>query len=201
MRCTLDGRVLLAECLEKWPDFAHFDEALKRPAVDRGNRFSVWTVSCVHREYRLAKLLGGLCCTCGNTGPQWLTSCRNLPRTTMRRLHAEGSCYCCFGASGLVRPRLPSLWSILRLFLAVVLGMSLCCFFSMPSSVERVPHRCVSMVSCLLVIPRLVMFSGFRMVPCDMRSVFCCLLVVFRSLLRHRIILLNRSSVTFPVQS
>ena len=35
MRCTLEGRVLRANCLEVWPevwpDFAPFEEALKNP--------------------------------------------------------------------------------------------------------------------------------------------------------------------------
>jgi hypothetical protein len=31
MHCTLEGRLLRANCFEAWPDFAPFEEALKNP--------------------------------------------------------------------------------------------------------------------------------------------------------------------------
>jgi hypothetical protein len=65
--------------------------------------------------------------------------------------------------------------------------MRLRCFFSMPSGVKRMAHRCVSMVSRLLVMSGLVMLGRFSVVSRDMRGVFRCLFVVLRSFLRHGI--------------
>lgn len=50
------------------------------------------------------------------------------------------------------------------LFLAMLLGMSLCCLFSVPSGVKLVGSRCVCMVCRLLVNSGLVMFGRFRVV-------------------------------------
>jgi hypothetical protein len=61
--------------------------------------------------------------------------------------------------------------------------MRLRCIFSVPSGVNRVTPRCVSMVSRLLVMSSLVMLGCFPVVPGGMRRVFCCFLVVFRSFL------------------
>ena len=44
------------------------------------------------------------------------------------------------------------------------LGVSLHCLFSMPSSVNGVRPRCVSMVRCLFVMSGLVVFRRLRMV-------------------------------------
>ena len=53
------------------------------------------------------------------------------------------------------------------------------------TGVRGMAPRRVSVVSCLLVISGLVVFGCFRMVPRDMRSMFCCLLMVFCSLFGH----------------
>jgi len=55
--------------------------------------------------------------------------------------------------------------------------------FGVPSGVNRVTPRCVSMVSRLLVMSSLVMLGCFPVVPGGMRGVFCCFLVVLRSFL------------------
>jgi hypothetical protein len=73
------------------------------------------------------------------------------------------------------------------LFLAVLLGMSLCCLLSVPSCVKLVGSRCVCMVGRLFVSSGLVMLGRFPMVPGGVRGMFCCLPVMFRSFLRHGI--------------
>ena len=60
----------------------------------------------------------------------------------------------------------------LGLFHAMLLGVSLRCFFSMPSGVISVGIRCVSMVRRLLVISSLVMLGRFSVVPGGMRGMF-----------------------------
>jgi hypothetical protein len=60
----------------------------------------------------------------------------------------------------------------LELFFAVLLAVSLGCFFSVPSGVNRVRPGCVSMVCRLLVIPSLVMLGRFRVVLGDLRAMF-----------------------------
>jgi hypothetical protein len=69
----------------------------------------------------------------------------------------------------------------------MLLGMSLGCLFSVRSAVNCVRPGCVSMVCRLLVTPGLMMLGRFRVVSGGMRHLFRCLLVVFRSFLRHRV--------------
>jgi hypothetical protein len=73
------------------------------------------------------------------------------------------------------------------LFLAVLLRMSLHCLFSMPPGMDHVASSGVSMVRRLFVKAGLVMFRRFPVVPGSMCKMFRCLLVVFRSFLRHMI--------------
>jgi hypothetical protein len=58
------------------------------------------------------------------------------------------------------------------LFLAVLLGVSLCCLFSVPSGVKLVGSRCVCMVGGLFVKSGLVMLGRFPMVPGGVRGMF-----------------------------
>jgi hypothetical protein len=58
----------------------------------------------------------------------------------------------------------------LRLFLAVLFGVSLNRFFGVPSGVNNVAPRCVSMVCRLFVMSGLVMLSRFPVVASGMRQ-------------------------------
>ena len=71
------------------------------------------------------------------------------------------------------------------LLLAVLLGMRPSCFFGVMSSVGGVPMRGVCVVGGLLVLPGVVVFAGFCVMLSSMCGVFCCLLVMFRSLFGH----------------
>jgi hypothetical protein len=53
------------------------------------------------------------------------------------------------------------------------------------SSVGGVPVRGVRMVGGLLMVPGVVVFASFCVVVGSMCGVFCCLLVMFRSLFGH----------------
>jgi hypothetical protein len=53
------------------------------------------------------------------------------------------------------------------------------------SSVGGVPVRGVRMVGGLLMVPGVVVFASFCVVVSSMCGVFCCLLVMFRSLFGH----------------
>jgi hypothetical protein len=79
----------------------------------------------------------------------------------------------------------------MRLFLAVLRDMRFCGLLSMASRVECVAHCRMSMMGRFFVMSGVVMFGGFVVVPRDMRSVFRCLAVMFRSLFRH--------GVSYPV--
>ena len=59
-----------------------------------------------------------------------------------------------------------------ELFLAVLLGMSRRCLFSVPSAVNHMGPRCMSMVCRLLVISGLVMLGRFPVVAGGMRQMF-----------------------------
>lgn len=63
------------------------------------------------------------------------------------------------------------------------------CLFGVMSSVGGVPVRGVRMVGGLLVLPSVVVFASFCVVSSSMCGVFCCLPVVFRSFLGHRLLL------------
>jgi len=60
----------------------------------------------------------------------------------------------------------------LFVFLIVFLSVSLCCLFSMPSSVKDVRPRCVSMVCRLFVMSGLVVFSRLRVVVSGVCEMF-----------------------------
>ena len=62
--------------------------------------------------------------------------------------------------------------SNLRLFLAVLLGMSLRCLFSVPSAVNHMGPRRMSMVCRLLVISGLVMLGRFPVVAGGVGEMF-----------------------------
>ena len=72
-----------------------------------------------------------------------------------------------------------------RLFLAVLLDVCLHCLFSVPSGVNHMAPRCVSMVCSHCVFSGIVMLGGFVVVPCGTREMFRCFPVVFGSFLRH----------------
>jgi len=84
--------------------------------------------------------------------------CRQEPkvwqqwRTPSRRL-----------ASSLVRP---------ELFFPVLLGVSLYCLLSVPSRMNGVSPRRVSMMRCLLVKSAFVMFGGLTVVASGVRKMF-----------------------------
>ena len=59
-----------------------------------------------------------------------------------------------------------------RLFLAVLLGMSLHCLFSVPSAVNYMGPRCMSMVCRLLVISGVVMLGRFPVVAGGVGEMF-----------------------------
>jgi hypothetical protein len=59
-----------------------------------------------------------------------------------------------------------------RLFLAVLLGMSLHCLFSVPSAVNHMGPRCMSMVGRLLVISGVVMLRRFPVVAGGVGEMF-----------------------------
>jgi hypothetical protein len=71
------------------------------------------------------------------------------------------------------------------LLLAVLLGVRPSCLFGVMSSVGGVPVRGVRMVGGLLMVPGVVVFASFCVVVGSMCGVFCCLLVMFRSLFGH----------------
>jgi len=71
------------------------------------------------------------------------------------------------------------------LFLAVLLDVGLHCLFSVPSGMNHVAPRCVSMVSSHCVFSGIVMLGGFVVVPCGTREMFRCFPVVFGSSVRH----------------
>ena len=62
--------------------------------------------------------------------------------------------------------------STYSLFLAVLLGVSLHCLFGVPSGVNNMGPRCVSMVCRLLMTSGLVMFGRFPVVASGMRQMF-----------------------------
>jgi hypothetical protein len=59
-----------------------------------------------------------------------------------------------------------------ELFFPVFLGVSLHCLFSMPSRMNDVSPRRVSMMRCLLVKSTLVMFGGLSVVASGVRKMF-----------------------------
>ncbi len=59
-----------------------------------------------------------------------------------------------------------------RLFLAVLLDVRLHGLFFMPSGLNHMATRCVSMVRSQCVFSGIVMLGGFAMVPCGMREMF-----------------------------
>jgi hypothetical protein len=65
----------------------------------------------------------------------------------------------------------------------VFLSVSLHCFFRMPSGVQAVSPRCVSMVRRLFMMSGLVMFSRLGVVVGSVCMMFCGFLVVFCSFL------------------
>ena len=75
------------------------------------------------------------------------------------------------GDNGPKRP--PSLLcSFQTLFFAVLLDVCLHCLFSVPSGVNHMAPRCMSMVCGLLVIPGLVMLGRFSVVASGMCQMF-----------------------------
>jgi hypothetical protein len=72
-----------------------------------------------------------------------------------------------------------------RLFLAVLFGMGLCCFFRVMPTMNRVRPRSVSVMRRLLVMSAFVMFGRFTVVLSSMRMMLRCLLMMFCSFLRH----------------
>jgi hypothetical protein len=58
------------------------------------------------------------------------------------------------------------------LFLAVLLGMGLNCLFGVPSGMNHVGPRGVSVVCRLFVMSRVVMLGGFPVVAGGMRKMF-----------------------------
>jgi hypothetical protein len=71
------------------------------------------------------------------------------------------------------------------LFFAVLLDVCLHCLFSVPSGVNHMAPRCMSMVCSHCVFPGIVVLGRFVVVPCGMHV--RCLLVVFGGFLRHMI--------------
>ena len=65
--------------------------------------------------------------------------------------------------------------------------MGLNCLFSVPSGMNHVGPRGVSVVCRLFVMSRVVMLGGFPVVAGGMRQMFRGFLVVLRSFLRHMI--------------
>jgi|HubBroStandDraft_4_1064222.scaffolds.fasta_scaffold483856_1 hypothetical protein len=63
-------------------------------------------------------------------------------------------------------------WIAKELFFAVLFGVSLHGLFSVPSGVNHVAPRCMSMVCGLLVIPGLVMLGRFPVVASGMCQMF-----------------------------
>ena len=59
-----------------------------------------------------------------------------------------------------------------ELLFPVFLGVSLHCLFSMPSRMNDVSPRRVSVMRCLLVKSTLVMFGGFSVVASGVRKLF-----------------------------
>jgi hypothetical protein len=70
-----------------------------------------------------------------------------------------------------------------ELFFAVLFGVSLHRFFSVPSGMNHVSPRAVGMVCRLFVMSGLVMLGRFCVVASGMRQMFRCFLVVLRSFL------------------
>ena len=58
------------------------------------------------------------------------------------------------------------------LFFFVLLGVGLHCLFRMPSGMNGVSPRRVSMMRCLLVKSTLVMFGGLSVVASGVRKLF-----------------------------
>jgi hypothetical protein len=71
----------------------------------------------------------------------------------------------------------------LRLLLAVLFAMGLCCFFRVMPTMNCVRPRSVRVMRRLLVMARLMMLCRFTVVPSSMRMMFCCLLMMFCSFL------------------
>jgi hypothetical protein len=69
----------------------------------------------------------------------------------------------------------------------VFLGVSFHGLFSVTSAVNDMGSRCMGVVCRLLMTSGLVMLGGFPVVAGGMGEMFRCLLVVFRSFLRHGI--------------
>jgi hypothetical protein len=59
-----------------------------------------------------------------------------------------------------------------RLFLAVLFGMRLCCFFRVMPTMNRVCSGCVRMMRCLIVMSAFVMLGCFTMMPSGMGMMF-----------------------------
>ena len=64
------------------------------------------------------------------------------------------------------------LFYCVRLFFAVLLGVSDRCPFRMPSGVNGVCSGRVSMVGGLLVMPRIVVLCRFLVMPCSVCVMF-----------------------------
>jgi hypothetical protein len=60
----------------------------------------------------------------------------------------------------------------LRLFLAVLFGMGLCCFFAVVPRMNHVRSSRVSVMRRLLVMSTFVMLGCFTVVPSGMRKMF-----------------------------
>jgi hypothetical protein len=59
-----------------------------------------------------------------------------------------------------------------QLFLAMLLGMSLHCLFSMPSGMNYVTPRCMSVVCRLFMMSSIVVLGGFLVVVGGMLEMF-----------------------------
>jgi hypothetical protein len=69
------------------------------------------------------------------------------------------------------------------LFLAMLFGMGLCCFFRVMPAMNRVCPGSVGVMRRLLVMSAFVMFGRFTVVPSSMSMMFRRLLMMFCSLL------------------
>jgi hypothetical protein len=58
------------------------------------------------------------------------------------------------------------------LFFAVLLDVCLHCLFSVPSGVNHMAPRCMSMVGSQCVFPGIVVLGRFVVVPCGMHEMF-----------------------------
>jgi hypothetical protein len=71
------------------------------------------------------------------------------------------------------------------LLLAVLFRVGLCCFFRVMPTMNRVCSGRVRVMCRLLVMSAFMMFGRFTVVPGGMSMMFRCLMMMFRSFLRH----------------